>query len=414
VRIIAALAGVALLAYGIAVSYQTQQDLRLIPYLAYDARVDFAYFYGGARMVLDGRAADLYPKKGELTFYPGDPVFPQVTDDSELARLIARGNYYNPPALAFLQSPLALLEFREAFWAFTVLAAGALALLVGLAWREGRWSPLMGLVVLGIAAFRPVHEALIMGHISLFLALALGAGFLALRARQPLLAGVILGTLALKPQWGVLPGVFLLTQREWRAAVAMLLTGALIFWVPFFVTGLHTFENYVEFLRLSTDLDLRDAPHMFSLNGFLFKLRDSEPSRPLLYALMALAGGLLLAVWWRRDLYLGVAATVVGMLLVSTRSVWYDWSLLAVPVLFLALRPASPLLRWQTMGLFLILLVTANQSVAALLYPDRYFIEWHREAVFAITPAAFLVLAWLAAVAFLERPAQGPTAPTAT
>ena len=92
-----------------------------MPYLAYDERVDFAYFYAGASMAYHGDAAELYPVPGELTYYPYDPIFDVTTEPYALDRLIARGNYYNPPALAFLHAPLAMLSFRDAFWTFSGL-----------------------------------------------------------------------------------------------------------------------------------------------------------------------------------------------------------------------------------------------------------------------------------------------------
>src|SRR5262245_60842695 len=59
---------------------ETQRELRLLPWLPYDARVDFGYFFAGAEMAAKGDAADLYPPPGERTFYPGEPIFQQLTD----------------------------------------------------------------------------------------------------------------------------------------------------------------------------------------------------------------------------------------------------------------------------------------------------------------------------------------------
>jgi hypothetical protein len=190
-----------------------------------------------------------------------------------------------------------------------------------------------------------------------------------------------------------------------------------IFFVPFFITGFHTFDNYTRFLRFSASLDLKDAPHMFSWNGFFSKLDDSErytlepyvdaPDPLLIYGLIALTAVPMLIVWRSRDFYLGAAATIVAMLLVSTHSVWYDWALLAVAGLFLVLRPMSGLARVQLWVLLLVLYLTANQSTAEVLFPDRHFIDWHRSAFYTVTPAAFGALLWMAALAIsggLVRP----------
>src|SRR6266699_3420425 len=59
---------------------ETQKELRLIPYLAFDQRVDFAYFYSAADMVRHGDASQLYPTHLEFTFYPKDPLFAHIDD----------------------------------------------------------------------------------------------------------------------------------------------------------------------------------------------------------------------------------------------------------------------------------------------------------------------------------------------
>lgn len=394
----------------------TQRAMRLIPYLRYDLREDFGYFYAGATLALHGDAADLYPFPGEWTYYPRDAIFEDVRDDYANARLLARGNYYNPPALAFLQAPLAALDFRAAYWLYSSLALAALAGFLLVAWRSGPSIPEMPLFVLGVLAFRPVHELLIMGHVSLFLVLSLASGLLLLRADRQVLAGLVLSTLALKPQWAVLPGLFLLVRGRWPALVTMGVASAAIFFVPFLFTGVQTFENYYHFLRFTADLDLKDAPHMFSWNGFLGRLNGAEvqngqivyfadaPSRALVFGLIGLTALPVLTVWWGRDYLLGAAATVVAMLLVSTHSVWYDWAILTVAALFLVLRSPS-LPRGQRVEMWLLLLavsLAASQSIGAIIGDNRHDItplDWHSVQFFSLTPVSFLLLLWMASVA---------------
>ena len=136
------------------------------------------------------------PMLRKLPTWPPIP-FDVTQDPYALDRLIARGNYYNPPALAFMHSPLAAMNFKNAFWTFSAFSIAALAGFIGLTWWSGRGIPELPLLVLGILTFRPVHEALIMGHSALFFCLALTAGFLLLRARHEVLAGLCFSLLAL-------------------------------------------------------------------------------------------------------------------------------------------------------------------------------------------------------------------------
>jgi hypothetical protein len=256
-----------------------------------------------------------------------------------------------------------------------------------------------------------VHEALIMGHSALFFCLALTAGFLLLRGRREVLAGLCFSLLALKPQWAILPGLFLLFRGEWRTLGTMFVSSCLIFFVPFFIIGLDTFSNYVHFLRWQNDLDLRDAPHMFSWNGFLFKLRGGPlyghvpPPAEWTYALVAVTAIPLAVVWWGRNYLLGVAATVLAMLLISTHSVWYDWALLIVAALFLVLysQGRSRSMRIEMWVILLALHVAAAQSISVLLRPDRFAIDWHSSGFFSLTPVAFAALVWMALLTIYDR-----------
>ncbi|HXH23561.1 MAG TPA: glycosyltransferase family 87 protein [Dehalococcoidia bacterium] len=402
-------------------SDETQYELRLIPYLAYDDRVDFAYFYAAADMVWHGDLDEVYPEKHEYIFYPGDPAFDLIGDEYVKARLLTRGNYYNPPLVAILQAPLTLLGFKWAFWTFSLISAGAFAAFVLLFWWLGRGIPELPLVLLGTVAFQPVHEAIIMGHLSLFFVFALGAGFFALRADRPVLAGLLLSLLALKPQWAILPGLFLLVRGEWRALASMGLAAMLLFFAPFLVAGFGTFADYVEFLRGQSSVDVGNAPHMFSWNGFLSKLEanqiaevyTADVNEPLLYALQALTLAVVVIVWLGRDLYLGVAATIVGMLLLSTHSVWYDWAFLVVAAAALTLRPAPAGVRAQLWVLLLALFISSSQSVDTVFAPDgrHGFIHWSEAGFFSVTLVSFALLLWCAGRAVLEGRLQLPSIP---
>ena len=424
-RTLTVLLAVAALGYFGATGYsyfnETQREVRNLPWLPYDHRVDFAYFYAGASMAWHGEAWDLYPTPGEPIIYPPHPIFATTTDDYQKALWIARGNYYNPPALAYLQSPLTALGFRTGFFVFTGLAVACLGGYSLLAWRAGRSIPELPILLAGVLAFKPIHEALIMGHLTLFFVLAITAGLLLLRGKHSVLAGLAFSVLALKPQWAILPGLFLLARREYRAFLVMGIASSLIFFVPFLITGFDTFKHYVEFLRAAARVDIKDAPHMFSWNGFLYKLEGYDPADPggdprLIYGMIGLTAMFMLVVWWSRDFLLGAAATVVAMLLVSTHSVWYDWGLLAVAALMLVLRPMKRGMRIELWFVLLALTVASSQSIAELLKPDRHFIDWPRAAFYWITPVAFGSLVWMASVAaregLLKRPSFGlPTLP---
>lgn len=143
---------------------------------------------------------------------------------------------------------------------------------------------------------------------------------------------------------------------------------------------------------------------MFSWNGFLFKLTSGPVDQPVYYGLIAASLLPLLIVWRGGDFHLGAAASIVAMLLVSNHSVWYDWVLLAVAAVLLVLRAAqmSRGQRVETWVVLLALYVATSQSTAALLQPDRHFIDWYGEAFYSLTPVAFASLWWMASLSIRE------------
>jgi len=132
-------------------------------------------------------------------------------------------NYYGwhyPPTFLFVAAALALPPCLAASAAWLLLTLAAYAAIVGriVGTRAGGW------FALGFpAAFWNVTA----GQNS-FLTAALIGGTLALLERHPTLAGVCLGLLSYKPQFGLLFPVVLIADRRWRtlavaAAVAIAL-----------------------------------------------------------------------------------------------------------------------------------------------------------------------------------------------
>jgi hypothetical protein len=389
---------------------EDQHELRLIPYLRYEARTDYIYFYAAGYMALHGQAADLYPGSEDAIVYPGDPAFETAPDDATRARMVTRGSYFNPPALPFLEAPLAALSFRTSYWLWTVISLAALAGFVAMAWRNTRGIVEAPLIVLGMLAFKETHEVVIMGHPTFVFLLTITGGFLLLRAERPVLAGLVLSTLALKPQWVVLPAVFLVVRGEWRSLAALLTACAVIFLAPFLATSVDTVHNYLRTAHVITNADLTDAPHMFSWNGFLFKLRGgpghggTPPPQWQVYVLMLLTLVPLAAIYRSRDFLIGASGTVLAMLIFSIHSVWYDWALLLAAALFLTMR-VPQMSRGHRLEMWVVMLavyLAASQSTAALLYTGRHYIDWDRSAVYLITPVAFAALVWLAALPYRE------------
>ena len=142
----------------------------------------------------------------------------------------------NPPLLAVLLTPFALLDALPAYRLFTVLS---LLLVVGavlVVARELRLTAgVTTAVVLVVLAASPLHGTLLLGQIYGLLLVGLVAGWLAERRGHPLLAAACYGvTVALKPSLGPLL-LLPLVLRRWHpaatgfgAAAAASLLGVLV------------------------------------------------------------------------------------------------------------------------------------------------------------------------------------------
>jgi len=120
--------------------------------------------------------------------------------------------YVNPPLVAFLLQPLAGLPLRTGLTWFVVLLLAALALSARLALRllpTGWPSPLRLLVVAAGLLSLPAATALGLAQWAPVLALCALGALAALRGGRPVVAGLLLSVLVIKPQtvWLVLPAL---------------------------------------------------------------------------------------------------------------------------------------------------------------------------------------------------------------
>ena len=168
---------------------------------------DFGPLWAAARLALDGHPADAY----------GEPV------RAATAALLGPRNHWPfayPPTALLLWLPFGLLSF-----------AGAVAVWLGgtaIAYVGAMRALLDRRVIVPALAFPAVAICALYGQNGLFSA-ALFAAAAALLGRRPVLAGVMIGCLAFKPQLAVLAPLALIAAGRWRAVAGAAVTlGALV------------------------------------------------------------------------------------------------------------------------------------------------------------------------------------------
>ncbi|HTZ79512.1 MAG TPA: glycosyltransferase family 87 protein, partial [Stellaceae bacterium] len=261
--------------------------------------------------------------------------------------------WFYPPIFLLLVTPFALLPYVPAV---IVWVAATLALYLA-ALRRIFPHPLTALAALAA----PTACAGIITAQNGFLTAALLGGGLFFLESQPVLAGALLGTLAIKPQLALLIPVVLLGARQFRAAAAAALTVLGLAALSAAVLG---FDAWSAFLAAPFHANDKLFQHstvgLYKIQSLYALLRFLDLD-PLLAGAVQGAASLVVAALvlrlWRRDLPYAVkaAALATGTLLVTPYAMIYDMTLLSVPAAFLVRDGVARGFRpWEKPGLVIV------------------------------------------------------------
>jgi hypothetical protein len=176
---------------------------------AWFADKDFANFWVAGRLVLSGQAMDL--------FGPQSAYFRHLTEN--FGSDYPWRNWSYPPHMLLVLWPLGFVPYRLA--AVLFLAATGAAFAWSVAAFCGTRHRLVWIAVFPVALVNA--WALQNG----FFTGALFIGALALRQRRPVVAGLLLAALTVKPQLGLLFPLLLIVERRWTV-VAVALAGTVV------------------------------------------------------------------------------------------------------------------------------------------------------------------------------------------
>lgn len=247
-----------------------------------------------------------------------------------------------PPVLAALLVPLTFAPPPLAFGMWTLVSLAAAAHLL---WRANQLLPNAGRLRLAVIFFTtlPVVQAFVLGQPVLLLASALAESYLALRRGAELRGGVWLGLLALKPQYGLLLGLFLVWKFRWRAVLGAALGLGAVLVASVLAAGPQSLLEYVS--GVSAMGDFRDpyaaSAEMVNWRALIVNARPSigNASGVAAYVVLSVLTVALIA-WATRDrwrtgtplLEWQLVAVLVGTFLASYHSHMHGLVLLTVPL----------------------------------------------------------------------------------
>jgi alpha-1,2-mannosyltransferase len=284
---------------------------------------DFANVYSAGRLVLEGRAGEAYDWSAH------HDVQRRVSGREDIPYY----GWHYPPAFLLVAAALAALPYLMALLAYQLITLAAyLAVVRAIAGRPEAW--LLAL------AFPAVFVNVTHGHNG-FLTAALLGGALLVLDRRPLLAGVLIGCLAYKPQLGLLIPLVLVATGRWRvigAAAASVVAVAGLTWA---LLGADVFAAFWHSLPLTQLVVREGAPGFYKIQSTYAALRLLGASAGVanlaqLIATLGAAVGLI-GLWRSAAAFeLKAAGLILASVIATPYVLDYDLVVLAPAIAFLA------------------------------------------------------------------------------
>ena len=318
---------------------------------------DFTNVYAAGRLALEGHAAQAYD--WDIHKHVQEAVVGQSFDGYF-------GWHYPPPYL-FVAAALARLPYTVAFATWVVVSAIPYAIVVRR--LTGHWA---GWLIAGACPLA-LHNVMI-GQNGFLTAALIGGALLAL-PKRPWLAGVCIGLLIYKPQYGLLLPLALIAARQWRVTAAAVVTACALIVLSWLAFGTEAWAAFIAWLPRASQAFLVEGQAQFGkLQSVLALCRflggSDALARVMQGAATLAAAGALVVLWFGRAAHEVKAAALATAALVATPYLYpYDMVVLAIPVaLIVKLGLATGFLRYElaALGVAVLLLVAFPFVVAPI------------------------------------------------
>jgi hypothetical protein len=291
---------------------------------------DFSNVYAAGTYVRDGQPAA-----------PFDPARQYAREQTIFGPATPFYGWHYPPFFLGLAALLATMPYWLALivWQGATLALYIAAIHGIVEARDNLW-PLLAL------AFPAVFINLGQAHNGFLTAALIGAGLVQLD-RRPWLAGILLGLLAYKPQFGLLIPLVLMASGRWRAFASAAMTVALLALAVTLAFGTEVWSAFLvstHFTRV--DVLEQGGTGWFKIQSVFAWVRMWGGGITLAYAaqgaVTVAVAGALVWLWRSRAAFsLKAAALILGCLLATPYSLDYDLMLLAPAIAFVAMDGAA-------------------------------------------------------------------------
>jgi len=290
---------------------------------------DFIAFYTAGKIILSGRAADLYDLQLARDIQLG--VYGQPTDNFN--------PYLNPPHYALAMTPFALLPYPWApiLW----MSVGLVLLWVSLRWLNGKHK--MKTFFLSLS-WLPVFYAVSFGQ-NTFLSLAiLSLTYFLWSKEKRIQAGLALSLLLFRPQFILGVGLLWLLEwrKNWRSLVGLVVGSGMQILLSLWLFPEASLDYIHYVLKINANLmQIEGFPlwNAYSIQAFWISLLPGQKLlEAILYWTYAMASILAFLRFWRKNRLrnpLMFTASLCLMVYVIPYIMVYDWALLLIPAVLL-------------------------------------------------------------------------------
>jgi alpha-1,2-mannosyltransferase len=295
---------------------------------------DFVTFWSASRLSLDGTPLAAY------SYASIQQVAQGISPHFKLT-----GPWFYPPNFLLVVRPFALLPSSLAFLGFAIVTTAVYVVLLRKASPlPGAWFPIVAFPGLVINALQGQNACLTAS-------LVLGA-FLLL-PKRPVLAGVCIGMMSIKPHLAIPFPLALACAGMWTAFIAAAVTAIIFTGVSVAVFGTAVIPAFLHAL-VDANADLASGllpwPEIASAFAALRMLHIAAPLAYAAQACQALVATLAVGWVWRnsRELEVRATALVAGTFMISPYVYIYDTAWLAIPIALLSTKAVRDgWLRWE-------------------------------------------------------------------
>jgi len=326
---------------------------------------DFPSFFAAGSIVVDDGYEDLY-----------DPAVQRAAQDGLIS---AEGGFLffaYPPFVATGYSWLAPLGYRVAYLVqMALMAAAAVASVLLLRPMSTVVQRYPAAVIAAVVIFQPVLVSLIGGQNTALTMLLVAGAARAEFSGYPVLAGVSIGLLAYKPQFGVPLALIVAFSGRWRVVAGTLGT-----WIALYLSGVATsgwswIGPWWDQATAFRDVNASANGDLFvSLPGFVEHLTGIGSGAGRLLGVAIGGAGLIAIIWlWRRPavpVATRYAVAGLGLVLMAPQALFYEAGMGVVALLLVAdidRRVARMALAvWAAGWIYMVTAPALNTSVLVL------------------------------------------------